>query len=149
MGYESIIVTACVICAACAIISTVISVSISRGVRKQINDGDGAVRDHGERSLAEIRNTVNRIEIGQTRREEQIGELQQSIARIRAASEVDDKHVLRLRDLGGVHDKINKLGNDMAELRGTTVAQHKALHEQLTVVQNTLNEQNRARLPRT
>jgi len=140
MGSEiqPVIVAACVVSAICAVISALACIWIWRNVREQIQDGDNDVKNHSERSLAEIRGTVNRIEQHQVRRDDQITDLADSIARIEAAGEVDDKHTLRPRDLGTIHDKINLIAQDVANLRGQQTAQHNALREQLTLLQHSL-----------
>lgn len=140
MGSEMqvIVAVACVISAGCAIICMLICLWIWRSLHQEIEHGDNSVKDHGERSLLEIRNTVRRIDEVQTRREEQMGELQEAIARVEASSEADDKHVLRPRDLGSIHDKINVVAQEVAGLKGKSDAQYNALREQLSLLQRTL-----------
>lgn len=144
MGSEiqTVIVAACVLSAICALISTMICVWMWHSVREQIKHGDDGVKDHGERSLAEIRGAVGRIEANSIRRELQIDEMQEAIARIEATSEVDGKHVLRARDLGVIHEKVNTIAQNVAELRGQQAAQHNALREQLKVLQETFMRQS-------
>ena len=110
-------------------------------VREQIKHGDDGVKDHGERSISEIRNAVNRIEVNGIRREEQIDEMQEAIARIEASSEADDKHLLRPRDLGAIHEKVNLIAQDLANMKGKQDAQYNALREQLQIMQHTFVRQ--------
>jgi len=135
---QPLIVAACVLSAFCAMVSTMICVWMWHSVREQIKHGDDGVKDHGERSLSEIRGAVNRIEVNGIRREEQIDEMQEAIARIEATSEVDGKNVLRARDLGVIHEKVNTIAQSVAELRGQQAAQHNALREQLQLLQRSL-----------
>jgi septal ring factor EnvC (AmiA/AmiB activator) len=137
------IVAVCVLCALCALVVTVMCLWALRNLRTEIRSGDNSVKDHGDRELRQIRDAVGRIEENQTRREEQIGEMQESIARIEASSEVDDRHVLRPRDLGGIHEKINTIALDVAGLKGKSDAQFNALREQLTLLQRTLTRTSR------
>lgn len=61
--------------------------------------------------------------------------LSDSVARLEASSESEERHMLRPRDLGGIHDKINVIATEVANLRGTQDAQYKALFEQLRILQ--------------
>jgi hypothetical protein len=98
-------------------------------------------------SIVEIRGTVNRIEENGLRREEQIDQMQDAIARIEASNEADEKHTLRPRDLGGMHEKINLIAQDLANVKGKQDAQYLALREQLTLLQHTFNRSLRLKRP--
>lgn len=116
----------CVIAAVCAVASACVSVSIWRKARTtdfgpQIIAGDASVRAHVETELSGI--------------DTKLDELTDSIARIEQRQETEAEHVLRPRDLGRMHEKINALALEGAARGAKADAQNLAITEQIRVLQ--------------
>lgn len=91
-------------------------------VAKAITDGDAQARAHTERhveqmraansaAIAEIREKVNDIE-------DQLVEVRDSLARLETQQGADRDQMLRPRDLGAMHEKINTVSSRVAALEG-------------------------------
>lgn len=110
---------AAVVSALCAIIAATVSVAVWRKARvsdlaARIDDGDAA----NSEAIEEMRGDLHQV--------------QTAVAQI----QVDTGHMLRPRDLGKVHEKINAVAENTAETR----AHVSALREQLNVIQKLLME---------
>lgn len=119
---------ASVISAICAVVAAGVSLMVWRKARSndladRIDDGDKAIRKHADRSMGEIKSRLD----AQT---ERIGELEETMARIVQQS----AHTLTARDLGSVHDKINRVAEQVAASTALT----QAMREQLRVIQEHL-----------
>ena len=106
---------AAIVAAVCCVVCAVICIGIWRkfgatNFDKQITAGDSSVRAYAEAELAAIRD---------------------SIARIEQRQETEAEHVLRPRDLGRVHDKINAVALDVAGMR----SDYRGITEQLKLLQ--------------
>lgn len=127
MADEEFMTAVVVCCAICVAICTAISVFIYRQLRatdlvKSIAEGDTSVRAHVDQQIAAIAATVTRIEHHQ---------------------ESEDRHVLRAKDLGPLHDKINRVSEGLAAIQAQSQAENKGLSEQLKVVQQMLMTNDR------
>jgi len=123
---------AAIVAATCAVIAAAVCVGVWRRVRsldvvgQQIIDGDAAVKRHAEESLEEIR--------------ERVGEMGNALARIETRQAEDEKHVLRAKDLGAIHEKINRLAEDLAATRAQSITQSQMIGEQLRVLQRLMQD---------
>lgn len=115
-GWRSL---AAMISALCAIIAATVSVAVWRKARvsdlaDRIDDGDA----QNASAIEELRDDVHKV--------------QTAVAQI----QVDTGHMLRPRDLGRVHEKINAVAENTAETR----AHVNALREQVNVIHRLLME---------
>lgn len=122
---------AAIVASACAVIAAAVCIGVWRRVRaldvgQQIADGDAAVKRHAEASIEEIR--------------ERISEMGDALARIETRQAEEEKHVLRPRDLGAIHEKINRLSEDLAATRAQTTTQTQMLGEQLRLLQRLVQD---------
>lgn len=99
LQWEGVIGMAAVVSAICAIVAAVICVLLFRRTKsadylgEQMRDGDVQTRNYAEHSLREIRATVDRIEKNQERREEQVIELNRTMARIEGKQSNEERHI--------------------------------------------------------
>ncbi|MGB3749439.1 MAG: hypothetical protein WA961_14665 [Rhodanobacter sp.] len=119
---------AAVLSAVCAIVAATVSVLIWRRVRSndlsaKIDDGDKATRKHADQVSRDIKQQL-------TQQTNRMGELEESMARM----EQQQAHTLTARDLGAVHEKINRV----AEQISANSAMTQAMREQLRVIQEHL-----------
>lgn len=126
-----LLLLAAVACAFCAIVSAIVCVAIWRRATdgdfgRRIEEGDKAVRDHTEAKLDEIR--------------EEVEETRNALANFISRANANGAHMLRARDLGPLHEKINKVAVDVAETRAATGAEIRALGEQNKVTQGLLRD---------
>lgn len=137
MGSETAIdwvAICCVIAAVCAVASAYVSVSIYRKAKTtdfgpQIAAGDAVVRAHVDTQLSSI--------------DTKLDDLSDTVARIEQRQETESEHVLRPRDLGRMHEKVNAVALDLAAIRAQSTAENRALGEQMRVLQR-LFERNYA-----
>lgn len=128
MQWNDLQAAAAVISSICAIVAATVSVLVWRKSRSndlsaKIDDGDKATRKHTDQVNRDIRQELRQ----QTGR---LGELEDSVARI----EQQQAHTLTARDLSAVHEKINRV----AEQISANSAMTQAMREQLRVIQEHL-----------
>jgi len=137
-----------------AIAAAIICWRIWRAAKSAIVDGDALVKAHSDRSIAQLRVTVSgmhrtlgdvnagvkRIEEVQKERQGQVESIREDIARIEEHQEHEEKTVLRPRDLGVLHDKINGVSERLAGAQATSTAENKALSEQMKVLQRLVQD---------
>ncbi len=68
----------------------------------------------------------------------QVAALARVVARIEMHQESEDKHVLRPRDLGAIHERINRVAEELAATRAQASTETRMLSEQLSIVQRLL-----------
>lgn len=145
-NWEAVRSLAAIVSALCAIVAALVSVSVYRKARtndhsSQISAGDDKVKQHADRVVDELRRTTaDKVEgIEETVGEilKQQGQLQANLARV----ENDTEHMLRPRDLGRVHEKINAVATDAAATRATV----DAVKEQVGVIYSLLIDKKGAR----
>lgn len=134
---------AAIVSATCAVVAAAVSLWVWRQLRhgdigQQIAAGDAAVKAHADESLDEIRVSVAAVD----RNLVDVGE---AIARIEARQAVEEQHVLRPRDLGAMHEKINRVSEDLAATRAQTTTQTQMLGEQLRLLQRLVQDNLRTR----
>ena len=132
---------AAIVSAMCAIVAATVSVAVWRKARasdlgSRIDDGDAKARAHVDRSVDELRRTTAE-QVGEIRQTvdhmaEQLDGVRQQAARI----EADTGHMLRPRDLGRIHEKINVVAQDSAATRALVEGQR----EQIGVIYKLLLE---------
>jgi phage host-nuclease inhibitor protein Gam len=134
--------------------AAIICLRIWRAAKKAIVDGDIAVKDHSDRSIAQLRQTVSgmhrtlgdvsagvkRIESVQSERQGQVESIREDIARLESHQENEEKHVLRPRDLGALHTRINTVAEELAAARAQSTAENRGLGEQLKVLQRLVQD---------
>jgi len=113
-----------VVTGASAVIATSVSVAVYRRSRTadltgRIESGDRAIRKHTDKVVSEMKDRQERFD-------GRLADIEDGIARI----EAEQKHHLTARDLGHIHEKINRVAEDVSAGR----AESKALNEQLQVV---------------
>jgi hypothetical protein len=116
-GWDALSVAAVgmlICCMVCAVICVMIWSKFRKNFSQQITAGDDAVRAHANAELEDIR---------------------ESIARIEQRQETEAEHVLRPRDLGRIHEKINALALEGAARGAKSDAQNTAIAEQIKVLQ--------------
>jgi len=128
MGWSDLQAVAAVVSAICAIVAVVMSWLIWRKAQAtdlsaKIDSGDRATRRHADQVGRDIRQQLET----QTRR---MSEMEDSVARI----EQQQAHTLTARDLGAVHEKINRVAEQISANSATT----NAMREQLRVIQEHL-----------
>lgn len=124
MQLEDLQAMAALISSGCAIIAATISVLVWRKARagdlsKQITKGDSDAKRHIDRSIAGVNQRLSTMDT-------RMGEVEDGVARI----EQQQLHNLTARDLGPMHEKINRLAENLAANTSTT----NAMREQLRVV---------------
>lgn len=119
--------------AACALVAAAVCVWIWRQTAARIADGDAAVKQHADQSLGVLRSAMANMARNVT-------EATDAIARMEAHQASEEKHVLRLRDLGAIHEKINRLAEDQAATRAQTTTQTQMLGEQLRLLQRLVQD---------
>lgn len=129
---------AAITAAACAVVAAMVCVGVWRKVRasalgasdlgKRIADGDSAVKLHADQALNAMRESVDEMS-------ERVGDMGDAIARIETHQAAEEKHVLRPRDLGAIHEKINRAVEAIAETRAQSSAELRGLSEQVKVLQ--------------
>lgn len=132
---------AAVISALCAVVAAIVSVLIYRRARgndllERITGGDSEVRSHVDSSVASVRThsmaAVDEVKRGVHAIEHQVTAMSNHLA----SMQTESTHMLRARDLGKVHEKINSVA---AEVH-TSSAQLGALREQVNVIYKLLLE---------
>jgi hypothetical protein len=123
----------CTIAALCAVVAAAVCVLIWRSARSgdmgtKIDAGDRAVKEHADRALGQIR--------------ESLDDVRDAVARIEVHQESEEKHVLRPRDLGAIHDRVNRVAEELAATRAQSTAENKMLSEQLRILQNLVQQQS-------
>lgn len=129
---------AAIVSALCAVLAAAVALYVWRTVRsgelgRQIHAGDETVKAHADRALSEIRSSVAKLG-------DRFDEVTDAIARIETHQETEEKHVLRPRDLGGLHEKINRVAEDVAAMRAASTTQAQMFGEQLRVLQRIVQE---------
>jgi len=71
---------------------------------------------------------------------EQVAEMRSAVERIETVVETEEKHILRPRDLGAIHEKINRVAEDLAAARAQSNTQTKMLNEQLRLLQRLVQD---------
>ena len=71
---------------------------------------------------------------------DRVGEMGDTLARIETRQAEDEKHVLRARDLGAIHEKINRLAEDLAATRAQSTTQSQMIGEQLRLLQRLVQD---------
>ncbi|MBN8715208.1 MAG: hypothetical protein J0H50_14810 [Xanthomonadales bacterium] len=128
MQWQDIGQLAAVISAICAIVAATVSVLIWRKARagdlsKQISDGDRDVKKHTDRSVAGVNQRLSTMDA-------RMSGVEDGVARI----EQQQQHNLTARDLGAVHEKINRLAENLAANTAST----QGMREQLGVIHRLL-----------
>lgn len=136
MEWEAVRSFAAVISALCAIVAAGVSVAVWRKARhsdlgSKIESGDKAIKDHADRGLGRVEESITEVR-------EQLGEFGEAIARIESHQEAETAHVLRPRDLGQIHEKINVVATELAAVRAQSQTETRMLSEQLRVIQQML-----------
>ena len=121
------------ICVICALVSTLVAVSVWRQMRsgelgQAILAGDQAVRAHADNALGEVHETIDELR-------GDVADIRGIVARIEAHQEAEEKHALRPRDLAPLQERINRLGEQQAEARGELTEVTRMLREQLRIFQ--------------
>lgn len=150
--WEAMRSLAAVLSAVCAIVAATVSVMLYRKARSsdlgsKIEVGDKSVREHADKTVAAMREAnaaaIAKIEATCAHLTEQVDEVCDSVARIEARQENEEQHVLRPVDLGKVHDRINKVAEELAATRAQSTTETKMLYEQLKVIQQILMQSMR------
>lgn len=136
MDWEGLRSLAAVVSALCAIVAAGVSVAVWRKARSsdlgsKIESGDKAIKDHADKGLGRQEESIVEIR-------EQLAEFGEAIARIEAHQETETAHVLRPRDLGQIHEKINTVAHELAATRAQSQTETRMLSEQLRVMQDLL-----------
>lgn len=128
MQLDDLQAMAAVISAMCAIVAATVSVLIWRKARagdlsKQITKGDNDAKKHIDRSIAGVNQRLSTMDT-------RMSDVEDGVARI----EQQQTHNLTARDLGAVHEKINRVAENLAANTAST----NAMREQLRVLQEHL-----------
>lgn len=128
MKLDDIQAAAAIISAVCAIVAAAVSVLVWRKARagdlsKQITKGDSDAKRHIDRSIAGVNQRLSTMD-------NRMGDVEDGLARI----EEQQRHNLTARDLGVVHEKINRVAENLASNTAST----NAMREQLRVMQEYL-----------
>lgn len=116
------------LCVGCAVICTAVAVFVWRQhatvaeLRRAIGDGDQAVMKDVQEAVEELRGDF--------------GAVRAIVVRVEAHQATEQKHALTARDLGPLHDKINRVAEQQAETRGELTEVARMLREQLRILQN-------------
>lgn len=129
---------AAIVSAVCAVVAASVSLWVLRQLRhgdigQQIAEGDAAVMAHADQALDDLRESVAEVA-------RNLGDVGEAIARIEARQAIEEQHVLRPRDLGAMHEKVNRVSEDLAALRGQTTTQTQMLGEQLRLLQRLVQD---------
>lgn len=151
--WEAVRSLAAVLSALCAVIAAVVAVMVYRKARSsdlgaRIEHGDKSSKDHTDKAVEAMR-TANNAALSEIKTNvnvmgQQLHELQDSMARVEARQENEEQHVLRPVDLGKVHERINKVAEELAATRAQSHTETKMLSEQLRVIQGILMQQMRS-----
>lgn len=122
---------AAVVSACCAILAAWVSLAVWRQARtgdysRLISDGDARVKAHADAAYADLRETVD--------------DMRDTLGRIESHQTADEKHVLRPRDLMPLHEKINRVAEDVAAIRAQATTETRMLSEQLRILQRLVQE---------
>jgi hypothetical protein len=90
-------------------------------LRNAIAAGDKDTKAHTDRTVVELR--------------ESLADVRTIVSRIEGHQSQQDKHGLHARDLGPLHDKINRVAEQQAETRGELTEVARMLREQLRILQ--------------
>ncbi|MEW5833643.1 MAG: hypothetical protein AB1832_01145 [Pseudomonadota bacterium] len=128
--WNSVNSMAAVISCVCSVIAAGVSVAVfvkarSGDFAKKIESGDREQRKHTD-------NIARRIERDLSEQGDRIGEIEETVARIAQ----QQQHNLTARDLGPMHEKINRVAEQVA----ATTAETKGVREQLAVIHSLLLE---------
>lgn len=128
MQLDDLQALASVLSAVCAVIAAGVSVLVWRKARaddlsEKIDDGDARTRKQTDRSIAAVKNELDQLN-------HRVSDMEDGVARI----EVSQGHHLAAKDLGPIHDKINRVAEQLAANTATT----NAMREQLRVIQTHL-----------
>ena len=136
--WNAVLALAACVAAACAVIAAVVSLYVLRRARSALSrrmvDGEAVVRAHVDRYLGGFRASFSEIK-------KDVEAMGDTLAQIAARQETEEKHVLRPRDLGALHEKINRVAEELAAVRAQANTETRMLNEQLKVVQRLLQEQ--------
>jgi hypothetical protein len=127
-----------IVAAICAVIAAAVSVGVwskARSSNQRITEGDAIVRAHVDRSLGSLRASIHEVKSG-------MDAMEQLVARIATRQETDKENVLRPRDLGVIHEKINRVAEQLAETRAQAHTETRLLNEQLKVLQRLIQDMN-------
>lgn len=125
---QTAVAWAAIVSAVCAVTAAVVSIKAwrkteSKDLSAKIEKGDRAARLHADESSREIRKEL-------TTQSRRLAELEDGVARI----EQQQSHNLTARDLGPMHEKINRVAENLAANTAST----NAMREQLRVMQEHL-----------
>jgi len=125
---QTLVAWAAILSAICALSALIVSIkalrrSQSKELTTKIEKGDRAARLHADESSRDIRKEL-------TTQSRRLAELEDGVARI----EQQQSHNLTARDLGAVHEKINRVAENLAANTAST----NAMREQLRVLQEHL-----------
>lgn len=140
VDWESLRSLASVLSACCAVIAATVSVLIWRKARssdlgQKIDEGDRGVKAHADAALNALRNEVGGVS-------NNLDDMRDAIARIETHQASEEKHVLRPRDLGAIHEKVNRVAEELAATRAQSSVETRMLSEQLRVLQNLVQQQS-------
>lgn len=136
MEWEAVRSLAAVISAICAIVAAGVSVAVWRKARSsdlgsKIESGDKAIKAHADQAIGKLEDSITELD-------DKLGEFGEAIARIEAHQETEGEHVLRPRDLGKIHEKINSVAQELSAVRAQSQTETRMLSEQLRVIQQLL-----------
>lgn len=136
-SWQAISSWAAMISALCAMVAATVSVAMYWKARANdhsstIRDGDNAVKQHAEKSIGELRAATARSVQSIEGKVDALGQIMAVVRQDMVRMEKDSDHVLRPRDLGKVHEKINVLAQQVA----ASDAKVSAVAEQVNVIYN-------------
>jgi hypothetical protein len=128
LNWETIRAVAEVVSACCAITAAAVSLVVYRKAKAgdltaKMDSGDRAIRKHTDRSIGEVKSELGKLST-------RMAEVENSNARI----EENQAHCLVGKDLGPLHEKINRIGEQLAGNTATT----QGVREQLRVLHDLL-----------
>jgi hypothetical protein len=128
LDLQTLVAWAAIVSAICAVIAAAVSIMAwrktgSKDLSSKIERGDRAARQHADESSRAIRREL-------TTQSRRMAELEDGMARI----EQQQSHNLTSRDLGPIHEKINRVAENLAANTAST----NAMREQLRVMQDHL-----------
>lgn len=131
---------AAVVSACCAILAACVSLAVWRQARsgdysRLISDGDARVKAHADAAYEDLRETVD--------------DMRDTLGRIESHQTADEKHVLRARDLSPLHEKINRVAEDVAAIRAQATTETRMLSEQLRILQRLVQENGQSHRSRS
>lgn len=135
VGWEALKAWASIISAICAMVAAAVSVAVWRKARvsdlgARIEGGDREIKAHVDRSVSDVRRANSSAIQGILETVKELQEQSEATATAVARIETDCVHMLRPRDLGRLHEKINAVATDSASTRATV----DAVREQVGVI---------------